>query len=101
LAEICQWLSLDYVLTGFSRTARIAPMVRYQKASAYVKGDMSTLIESLGWKAVSSGANVSLIIPYDDGVFFGMNRIDEIGIAAPVQTYLDLQSIRGRGQEAA
>jgi len=101
LAETCQRLSLDYVLTGFSSAARIAPMVRYQKASAYVKGDMSTLIESLGWKAVSSGANVSLINPYDDGVFYGMHIIDEIAIAAPVQTYLDLQSIRGRGQEAA
>jgi len=101
LAETCHRLGLDYVLTGFSSAARIAPMVRYQKVSAYVKGDISNLIESLGWKAVSSGANVSLINPYDDGVFYGMNIIDEIAIAAPVQTYLDLQSIRGRGQEAA
>jgi hypothetical protein len=101
LAETCQQLGLDYALTGFSSAARIAPMVRYQKASAYVKGDMCNLIESLGWKAVTSGANVSLLIPYDDGVFYGTKKIDEIAIAAPVQTYLDLLSLRGRGQEAA
>jgi hypothetical protein len=101
LAETCQRLGLRYVLTGFSSAARIAPMVRYQKASAYVKGDVSSLIETLGWKVVASGANVSLLSPYDDGVFYGTKVIDEIAIAAPVQTYLDLQSMRGRGQEAA
>jgi len=101
LAETCQRLGQRYALTGFSSAARIAPMVRYQKASAYVKGDVRSLIETLGWKAVTSGANISLLIPYDDGVFYGVNDIDEITIASPVQTYLDLQSIRGRGQEAA
>ncbi len=101
LAATCQRLGLQYALTGFSSAARIAPMVRYQRASAYVKGDVNSLIETLGWKAVSSGANVNLLISYDDGVFFGAKDMDDITIAAPVQTYLDLQNIRGRGQEAA
>ncbi|MDZ4159634.1 MAG: type IV toxin-antitoxin system AbiEi family antitoxin [Anaerolineaceae bacterium] len=101
LSETCRRLEVRYALTGFSSAARIAPMVRYQKASVYVKGDVSSLIETLGWKAVTSGANVSLLIPYDDGVFYRVKDIDEIAIVSPVQTYLDLQSIRGRGQEAA
>jgi len=101
LTETCQRLGLRYALTGFSSAARIAPMVRYQKASAYIKGDVSSLIRALEWKAVISGANVSLLIPYDDGVFYGAKDIDEIAITAPVQTYLDLQIYRGRGQEAA
>jgi hypothetical protein len=101
LAEICPRLDMRYALTGFSSAARLAPMVRYQKASAYVKGDVSSLIEALEWKAVTSGANISLLIPYDDGVFYGAKIVDDITITAPVQTYLDLQSYRGRGQEAA
>jgi len=101
LAEVCQRLDMRYALTGFSGAARIAPMVRYQKSSAYVKGDVNPLIEALNWKAVTSGANISLLIPFDDGVFYGTKNIDEITITAPVQTYLDLQSSRGRGQEAA
>ena len=101
LAETCQQLGLPYALTGFSGAARIAPMVRYQKASAYVNGDISALIEVLQWKAVTSGANISLLIPYDEGVFHGVRDMDGVTITAPVQTFLDLQSFRGRGQEAA
>jgi len=76
-------------------------MVRYQKASAYVQGDVDSLINDLGWTEVSSGANVSLLVPYDEGVFFGKSEVDEIWITSALQTYLDLQSVRGRGQEAA
>lgn len=101
IAETGRRLGLPYALTGFSSAARIAPAVRYQKASAYVKGDARSLIETLGWKAVTSGANISVLIPYDDGVFYGAKDVDEIAIVSPVQTYLDLQSVRGRGQEAA
>jgi hypothetical protein len=101
LAETCRRLGLQYALTGFSSAARIAPMVRYQKASVYVERDISSLIDALGWKAVTTGSNISLLIPYDDGVFYGAKDMDEVAIASPVQTYLDLQSVRGRGQEAA
>ncbi len=101
LAETSQQLHLRYALTGFSSAARIAPMVRYPRASAYVKGDIRALIQALGWKPVTSGANVSLLVPYDDGVFYGAKDVEGVAITAPVQTYLDLQSQRGRGQEAA
>ena len=66
-----------------------------------MKEEINTLIEALEWKPVISGANVSLLVPYDEGVFYGAKNIDGIEITAPVQTYLDLQNYRGRGQEAA
>lgn len=100
-ADTCKRLSLQYALTGFSSAARIAPMVRYQKASLYIKEYTNSVIEALGWKAVTSGANVTLLTPYDDGVFYDARIIDDISIVSPLQTYLDLQNIRGRGQEAA
>jgi len=52
-------------------------------------------------KPVNSGANISLIAPYDTGVLAGSREIDGIRIASAVQTYLDLLSFKGRGQEAA
>jgi hypothetical protein len=79
---------------------RLAPAVRYQCALAYVDGDLDSLTDSLGWKQVSSGPNVSLLVPYDEGVFFDRRQIDGTTIVTPVQIYLDLQSQRGRGQEA-
>lgn len=76
-------------------------MVRYQKGSIYLDGDANSLLETLSWKAVSSGSNLSLLIPYDEGVFLGEQDIDSLTIVSPVQTYLDLQRVRVRGQEAA
>jgi len=50
---------------------------------------------------VTTGANVSLLIPYDEGVFFENQNTDGAQVVSPVQIYLDLQNYRGRGQEAA
>jgi hypothetical protein len=99
--EACQQLDIQYALTGFSAASRIAPMVRYQRMSAYLDGDVEILLDKLGWKQVNSGANVSLLLPYDDGVFYNAQPINGVQIASLVQIYLDLQNSRGRGQEAA
>lgn len=101
VAETCRMLGLGYALTGFSSAARIAPMVRYQKSSIYINGEPRSLLETLGWKTVPSGSNVSLLVAYDEGVFLEEKEIDSINIVSLVQTYLDLQGMRGRGQEAA
>jgi hypothetical protein len=101
LANACNRQGIRYALTGFSGSARFAPAVRYQRAVAYVDGDLTTLTNSLGWKTVPTGANISLLIPYDDGVFLENLDVNEIKVAAPVQIFLDLQNYRGRGQEAA
>ena len=39
--------------------------------------------------------------PYDDGVFYGTRRVDNLQVASDIQVYLDVQSFRGRGEEAA
>jgi hypothetical protein len=52
-------------------------------------------------KEVESGANVMLLGPYDEGVFYGTQVIDDIRIVSPIQIYLDLKSYKGGGEEAA
>jgi len=101
LAELCSKRGTTYALTGFSGAARLAPAVRYQRALAYIDAPLEDVAFSLDLKQVSSGANVSLLRPYDEGVFYGIRAIDDIWIASPVQIYLDLMGIKGRGEEAA
>ncbi|OGB88229.1 MAG: hypothetical protein A3H39_03305 [candidate division NC10 bacterium RIFCSPLOWO2_02_FULL_66_22] len=101
LATACRDRSVQYALTGFSAAARLAPMVRYQRVTAYVSGDFGGLVKTLGLKEVPSGANVTVLSPYDDGVFYGAADINGIQIVSPVQAYLDLIGYRGRGEEAA
>jgi len=101
LAESCAQQDIRYALTGFSGAARLAPAVRYQRASAYVDAPLGELASRLGLKEVSSGANVSLVRPFDAGVFYGRRSVDGVWIASPVQIYLDLMGVKGRGEEAA
>jgi hypothetical protein len=67
----------------------------------YVAGDVEEIARMLSLKEVSSGANVTLITHYDEGVLYGSRLIEGVRVTAPVQTYLDLVGIKGRGEEAA
>ena len=100
LADRCRELGLRYALTAFSGAARLAPAVRYRRAYAFVD-EPARLADLLELKRVDSGENVSLLTPYDDGVFYDSRIVDDVRIASPVQLYLDLSSLRGRGEEAA
>lgn len=101
LEEICQPRNIPYGLTGFSGATRYAPMVRYQQAMAYVVGDLQKLVNLLEIKPVSTGANVLLMLPYDEGVLYNSQKVDGVRVASPIQMYLDLLGYRGRGEEAA
>ena len=101
LATICRREGITYALTGFSGAARFAPAVRYQRVMAYVQGDKEAVTSRLQLKAVSSGANVSLLTPYDEGVFYATRDCEGIRVVSPIQLYLDLHGFRGRGEEAA
>ena len=90
-----------YALTAFSAAARYAPAVRYQRVYAYVSENISQLAQELELKPVESGANVTLITPYDEGVYIGSTDKRGVKVTSPIQSYLDLSQLRGRGEEAA
>jgi hypothetical protein len=52
-------------------------------------------------KSLTSGENVIIINPADDGVFYDARRIGEMSVASPVQLYLDLNVLGDRGKEAS
>ena len=91
----------QYAFTLFSGAARVAPYARYLKAAAYVTGEPSEIAKKLGWKPVSSGANITLLTPFDEGVFYGTREINRESVVSDVQLYLDLVGSKARGEEAA
>ncbi len=101
LAEASRQSKVQLAFSGFSGAARFAPAVRYQRITAYFFGDLPQLTGRLGLKPVSSGSNVTILEPYDEGVFYGAKEIEGAPIVSPVQLYLDLMQIKGRGEEAA
>ncbi len=101
LAEFSRSQKKQIAFTAFSGAARLAPAVRYQRTTAYVADDVDAITAKLGLKRVSSGANVTLIEPYDDGVFFGTRELAGAPVVSPIQIYLDLMQLKGRGEEAA
>jgi len=101
LAESCAERGVEYALALFSSAARMAPAVRYERAFAYLNGPVDDIARTLGLKEVASGPNVTLLSPYDAGVFYDAKDIDGIRTVSPIQTYLDLVNYKGRGEEAA
>jgi len=101
LAEACERLGMRYALTSFSGDIRIAQLVRYNRAAAYVEAALSTVTVAAQLKPVDSGPNILLLTPYDEGVFYAASSIGGLMTASPVQVYLDVIGSRARGQEAA
>jgi hypothetical protein len=101
ISEYCRRKNLKYAFTGFSGAARLAPSVRYNRAMAYIAETNEDMITDLALSEVSSGANVSLLTPYDDEVYYGSQDVNGSRIVSPVQLYLDVIGFRGRGEEAA
>jgi len=102
LARLKEEKDIESVLTGFAGGARYSPTVRYNKIHAYVElQDFDEVIFSLGLKKVTSGSNISIIIPYDPCVLSDARNINKSFVASPVQVYLDLMGLKGRGEEAA
>lgn len=101
LVDYCRANSIRYALTLFSGAARVAPFARYSRGFAYASYDAAGLARVLGWKPVSSGANFTILTPFDEGLFYGAREVEGDMVVSDVQLYLDLTGSKGRGEEAA
>jgi len=101
ITEACERNKITYALTGFSGAARFTSAVRYQRVMAFVDAEEDQLLKLFEVKEVSSGANVTLLMPYDAGVYYGVTTKEGSRVVSPVQLYLDLIGFKGRGEEAA
>ncbi|MDP2719747.1 MAG: type IV toxin-antitoxin system AbiEi family antitoxin [Dehalococcoidia bacterium] len=101
LSEYCKQQTIPYALTLFSGAALVAPFSRYTRGFAYVGNNISEVADKLGLKEVTSGPNISILEPYDEGVFYGSNENDDVSVVSDIQLYLDLIGFKGRGEESA
>jgi hypothetical protein len=106
VANWCSKFTKQFALSRFSAAWRLAPEVRYGVASFMVSTE-AILAESLidlrsnfGARKVDSGANLILHVPDDECTFNNLLG-EKISITSPLQTYLDLRTMDGRGDEAA
>jgi len=104
LVEVAGREDVRIALRAFSAAERYAPMVRGSQISAYCEGPdgwMKRLAKGAELKSVTSGANVELVEPADEGVFFGRREIEGLPVVCPVQAYVDVARSKSRGEEAA
>ncbi len=101
ITEFCKTNEVQYALTLFSGANRLAPFTRYNVATSYFSGDIEKIKGDLELKEVPSGANLQIIIPYDEGVYYKAQEVNSFITANPIQIYLDLYNNKGRGKEQA
>lgn len=101
IATWCRESAVPYALTGFSGARLSSPRVQYNRASLYVSAGTGSVAAGTGLKRVESGGNVLLLTPYDDGVFAVARSMYDMQTVSPVQLFLDVKSMPGRGEEAA
>ncbi|MFQ6014865.1 MAG: type IV toxin-antitoxin system AbiEi family antitoxin [Anaerolineae bacterium] len=101
VADYCREQGTNYAFTLFSGANLVAPFTRYLQIAFYFSGHPATLQERLGFKPVSSGANVLVLRPYDVGVFHGAQQVRDRRVVGNIQLYLDLYGYKGRGREQA
>ncbi len=91
----------NYAFTLTSGASLAAPFLRYNRAFIYFQGSSEKLAKDLGFKKVTSGPNISIIQPYDEGVFYSLQKIEGKKVVSDIQLYLDLTGYKERGEEAA
>lgn len=93
----------EVAYAAFSAADFQAPCVRQNKTWLYVSdAALDEFVEATESKRVESGENLVALIPDDAGVFYMGDPGDgRLPCTNPVQTWLDLSHVGGRGDEAA
>lgn len=101
IVNYCNTKKIKYSFTLTSGASLITPFLRYNRVFVYMLGDIEKIAKDLNFKEVSSGSNVSILEPYDEGVFYKLQEINGVKVVNNIQLYLDLINYKERGEEAA
>lgn len=101
IASFCKDKGIIYAMALFSGANLVAPFVRYTRSFVYLGERIVEVAKQLELKEVASGPNVTLLKPYDKGIFYGIQDVNGLNVVSDIQLYLDLKKYRGRGEEAA
>ena len=93
---------LKYALTLQAGAALVSPYVRSVNIHLYVEPEkLDKWQKLLGLQLTELGGNVFLVEPYDEGVFYKVQRLKGVSIVSNIQLYVDLYNYPARGREAA
>ena len=103
LSKMKEANDMEYALTVLAGAHVVAPYVRPTTVHFYIKQEKiaKTWVELLDLRPVETGGNVSIVLPYDEGVFYGVSRVGGVNVVSKVQLYVDLFNYPARGEEAA
>jgi hypothetical protein len=94
--------SIEHAATGLGAAWLYSGFASFRTVSIYLKEwPDNNILDKIGFREKTSGANVWLIIPKDSDVFYHVNSINEIPCVHPIQVWLDLSYHPERAQEAA
>ncbi len=93
---------LRYALTLQAAAALVSPYVRPANIHLYVEPEkLGEWQKLLDLQLTELGGNVFLVEPYDEGVFYKVQRLIGVWVVSNVQLYVDLYNYPARGREAA
>ena len=104
LAQLCEMLDVEYVLTQEVAAQRYAPflsMISFVTCRMNPGRAADEVVSKLGARVVSEGANLNVIETRSQSEFLFKKRLNSVWLASPVQVYLDLLRAGGRAQEMA
>lgn len=102
--QIAKNKDLNYGLTLLCGASLVAPFIRgVSTLQMYISDteDIPKWVQLLDLRPVETGSNISICIPYDEGVFYKTQKVDGIKIVGNIQLYLDLYNYPTRGREQA
>ena len=102
LADCLTQHAAEYAATGLGAAWLYCRFANFRLATFYFRHPPSEeVLGSLNFREDERGANTWLVIPNDEGVFYGSEVRDGIPCVHPVQVYLDLKGHPERASEAA
>ncbi|WP_219846697.1 type IV toxin-antitoxin system AbiEi family antitoxin [Salinibacter sp. 10B] len=102
LARAFESANVEYAATGLAAAWLLTRFARFRIAAFYFsRQPEEDLKREIGLREEPKGANVWLIVPNDEGVFFENSMREGVRHVHPVQVYLDLKGHPERSEEAA
>jgi len=102
LAETFESAGVEYAATGLAAAWLLTQFARFRIVTFYLNRlPREDIKREIGLRKDSTGANVWLVVPNDEGVVHGSSVEGQVRHVHPVQTYLDLKGHPERSEEAA
>ena len=102
IAEALDRANSPYAATALPAAWLHTRYAEFRLSTVYLSSLPSAAVrQALGFREEAREANTWLVVPNDDGVFDGAERVDGIRCVHPLQAYLDLKDHPERAEEAA